>query len=307
MEAIKITDRLRDYMNSHNKQIGQIHSVFNGAFNIIDSEGNLIGILSNEKDLSPLSMVVNTNSFNQKAIVQGNLIEFTKGEIHFQHTKVKINISNAEVIDLTLKYKPFEHNSHLFEKLELLKSLILEKGALTGIGELVKYLDVSSEVSFNDIQSHELNEYCNFIQDRLLELMNSIMEDDIHRFNSAIQKIVGFGPGLTPSTDDFLTGIIIIINYLCPVESKDLLLNINELCAGKTTKISEEMIKHATRGYVPESYKNLIQALFDNDKDDITEVVEKVIQIGSSSGTDFLFGVYCMALINSEKVRRLKI
>ncbi|MBI9012104.1 MAG: DUF2877 domain-containing protein [Clostridiales bacterium] len=305
MEALRITDRLRDYIKGHKGEIGQIHSVFDGAFNIIDSKGRLIGILSTDKDLSPLSMIVNCQSFNHKSIVQGHLCEFTEDAIHFQNSKLKINTSNPKVISLSLSDIQNKRHDISESKLNHLKNIIISDGSLAGISELIKYIEIKDVASYMDLKSAEINEYSDFIKDRLLDLINTILNENIELFKSAIQKTVGFGPGLTPSTDDFLTGIITIMNSLNPTEIEDLLNDINILCAGKTTKISEEMIRHATLGYVPESYKYFIEILFDNNKDDITEAVHKVIQIGSSSGTDFLFGVYCMAMINTEKLRRL--
>jgi len=306
MEAVRITDRLLDYINSHKGETGQIHSVFDGSFNIIDAEGCLIGILSADKDLSPLSMIVNCQSFNHKSIVQGHLCEFTDGAIHFQNTKLKINTSKPEVVNLSLKHIDNNHISIRTEKLEDLKKFIINEGSLAGIAELIKYIEIKETASFINLKSADINEYSDFIKERLLELINNIIDENLELFKSAIQKTVGFGPGLTPSTDDFLTGIIIMMNSLNQTGLGSMLDGINILCAGKTTKISEEMIKHATKGYVPESYKYFIEVLLDNNKEDIAEAVGKVIKIGSSSGTDFLFGVYCMALINSEKLRRLE-
>lgn len=305
MEAVRITDRLLDYINSHKGKIGQIHSVFDGAFNIIDTEGQLIGILSAGKDLSPFSMIVNCQSFNHKSIVQGHLCEFNDGAIHFQNSKLKINISNPEAVNLSLN--TIQNNRHTIKtaKLNDLKDCITRKGSLAGIAELIKYIEIKEVASYINLKSAEINEYSDFIKERLLELINNILNENLELFKSAVQKTVGFGPGLTPSTDDFLTGIIIMMNSFDQTVFGGMLDGINTLCAGKTTKISEEMIRHATMGYVPESYKYFIEVLFDNNKDDIAEAVNKVMQIGSSSGTDFLFGVYCMAMINSEKLRRL--
>lgn len=306
MEAIRITDRLLDYIKTHKGQILQIHSVFDGAFNIIDSEGHLIGILSMEKDLSPLSMVVNCQSFNHKSIIQGNLCEFTDDAIHFQNTKLKINILNPETVNLSLSTIQGSNGIISEDKLNDLKELIIGKGSLSGIAELIQLFEINETVSCSNFQNIEINEYSEFIKTRLIELLSSIINDNLELFKSSIQKTVGFGPGLTPSTDDFLTGIISMMKSLNQNEYGNILDDINILCAGKTTKISEEMIRHATNGYVPESYKNFIKVLFDINKDYIVEAVSKVIQVGSSSGTDFLFGTYCMAMINSEKLRRLE-
>jgi hypothetical protein len=306
MEAVRITNRLLDYIHSHKGQIGHIHSVFEGAFNIIDTKGRIIGILSSEKDLSPLSMIVNCQSFSHKSIEQGHLCEFTDSGIHFQNSKLKINTSNPEVVNLSLASLQNNPQTISLRKLSDLKEFIIRSGSLAGIAELIKYIEIKETARYINLNSTDINEYSDFIKERVLELINNLIDENMELFKSMIPKTVGFGPGLTPSTDDFLTGIIVVMNVDNSMNLDGLLEDINSLCAGKTTKISEEMICHATCGYVAESYKDFIEVLLDKNKDDIAETVNKVIQIGSSSGTDFLFGVYCMAMINLEKLRRHK-
>ena len=51
MEVIRITEELLSYLDKHDKITGNIHSVFEGAFNILDENNRLIGVLSSKKDL----------------------------------------------------------------------------------------------------------------------------------------------------------------------------------------------------------------------------------------------------------------
>lgn len=305
MEAMRITDDLLKYFNSHKGSIGYIHSIFDGALNIIDNNGRLIGVLSSEKDLAPTSVIVNCHLLNQRKLVQGSLVEFTENNILFQQSKFKIAIHHPEVVNLYLDHLESFDPVVLIKKLQDLKQLILEEGSLIGIAELIKFIDLGEQIYYKDYKSSEVNEYSDFIKERLLLLLNSILNSKEEKFISNIPKVIGFGPGLTPSTDDFLTGVIITKRYMNNGSANILLESIPKICEDKTTKISEEMIKQATRGYVSESYKNFLEVLFNSHQEDINDSVQKVIRIGASSGTDFLFGVYCMALIGSEKLRRL--
>lgn len=59
------------------------------------------------------------------------------------------------------------------------------------------------------------------------------------------------------------------------------------------------MISNVAECYVHENWKSLIKALYRADEEDIRIQVEKAIQIGSSSGSEFILGVYCMAYIQN--------
>ncbi|MCG8549598.1 MAG: DUF2877 domain-containing protein, partial [Desulfobacterales bacterium] len=104
----------------------------------------------------------------------------------------------------------------------------------------------------------------------------------------------------SPSSDDFLSGMIIVMHCMKLLEAEDI-HKIYEICVGKTTTISEEMIHYTTLGYVSNNSKILIESLFDDDEEMIENEIINVMQIGSTSGTDFLFGVYCMASLILER------
>jgi hypothetical protein len=301
MEALRITNRLKRYFDTHLGTSVYVHSVFSGAFNLVDSDGVLIGVLSCSKDLSPMSMVVNKCYFDVDKIIQGHLIKLSEGSIKFIDSPLTISIKNPEIVDLSLQQKGHVDWLLVHGKLNIMRDVIIESGSMDGITELIKYISFKDTISCVRDQRDVVNEYSEFIQERLMEMLNDILNEDLTGIENMIPKIVGFGPGLTPATDDFLTGILIAQQYL---KNENMLLEISEWMKyfeGKTTKISENMISNATEGYVAESYKRLIEALYKEDAEDISLQVEKVIQTGSSSGSDFLFGVYCMAHIQAMR------
>jgi hypothetical protein len=209
---------------------------------------------------------------------------------------MKLLIERPQVVDLSLKTLAQKTKTISSQNLSFLKEMILTEGSLDGVAELIEYFDFGHDLDLVEAVK-PLNEYSDFIKDRLLDLLLSLKVKEEERSLIAVQKSIGFGPGLTPSTDDFLTGIICVL-YISDLKGeKQLLGKIKDICRGKTTKISEEMIHHACDGYVAESYKNFIDTIINDNKADLGQVIKQVMQMGSSSGTDFLSGFYCMAMI----------
>jgi hypothetical protein len=297
MEAVKISTSLYKYLEQQGDLTGKIHSCFDNAFNIIDQNDVLIGVLSHNKELSPFSLKVNKESLNQLGIQQGQEIQIKDKAIYFRGRKLKIALSEYDLVDLRLD----KHTRCLIDndKLNLLKSIISTQGSNAGIAPLINLLSIDSGIEYSQ-SDYILNDYCEFIQERLLELLKGLdtgVSDDSYHL---MLKIIGFGPGLTPSADDFLSGVLSVI-HVCDLDSYHLRTMIKELIKNKTTKISEDMIHHTLDGLVSESYQRFIEVLFDETKKDITKEAMDVIRIGSTSGTDYLFGVYCMTSLISVK------
>jgi hypothetical protein len=299
MKAIKISVSLFEYLTQHETLLGRIHSVFDGAFNVIDDNNRLIGILSARKELGPLSMQVNKDTFHMLGLEQGQLIKFEDDCLHFDKNKYKIIYKDCPVESLSLKPMPIQVGANLRLKLNLLKDLILEFGSQSGIAPLIDHVSFDHKLSYYP-EGKELNEYSDFIQERLIGLLEDLNQGiSIDAFKS-LEKIIGFGPGLTPSADDFISGILSVLIVNGQLEDV-LKAHILELINNKTTRISEEMLHHTLNGEVSESYKYFIEALFDDKNKDISNESKDVIHIGSTSGTDYLFGVYCMASLITIK------
>lgn len=301
MEALRITNRLKRYFDTHIGTKIYVHSVFRGAFNLVDADGELIGVISCRKDLSPMSMVVNKFYFDVDKIIQGHLIHISEDSIKFINSSLTISIKNPEIVELLVHRKGFIDWRFVSDKLDVMRDMIVETGSMDGIAELIKCVRFQEVITCVRDRHDVGNEYGEFIQERLVEMLNGILNQDLEKVEKLLPRIIGFGPGLTPSTDDFLTGILIAQQYL---ENENMLSKISDwrkYFEGKTTKISENMITNASEGYVHENYKFLIEALYRADDDDIRDQVERVIQTGSSSGSDFIFGVYCMAHIQNMR------
>lgn len=310
MKVLKISKGLEKYIKNHINHKATVHSVFDEAFNIIDPKGVLITFLSKKKDLSPMSAITNMTPRDIWSIHQDDDVEITDYGITFLKNRRTIRLEQYKVKDLHFNIKDKENASKdIKDKLIKLKEIIKKKGIFTGITPLIFFLEFSDDICFLEFDENCMNEYCNFIHKQLLNILKAINDEAYEQVLELIPSFVGFGPGLTPSSDDFLAGMIIAYYYHEYMFNEDFsekdswIKDVYQLSIGKTTKVSETMLEHASNGIVSNHYRELIRSIYIKVDKPFETYVERVINNGSSSGTDFLFGVYCinMILMNLDK------
>lgn len=102
------------------------------------------------------------------------------------------------------------------------------------------------------------------------------------------EALIGLGPGLTPSGDDFLTGYCHVLYHSGITDLWSQLSDISH----QTNRVSKEMLWWACRGTVISYWEDALQRaigssdLVDNDS------FENALSIGSSSGADYMLGSY---------------
>lgn len=302
MNALQISKDLYTWLNQKERQ-GKIHSIFTSTINIISEDGKFIPIVINDKPISPNSIKLDSVvDFKKCELNIGDKVIFSKSDINVNN--ITISIDGARVwdnsINLSINVDGLESISL---KLGVIKQFIREKGNKNGIFQLMQLIpcDLYSGDN-NTLDSSQL-----FIKDRFISFIRAFRDYDIRNINILSKKIIGFGPGLTPSMDDFLSGIMIAhiyFSYLLEL-NMDLTYEINHQIVhnieNKTTRVSEEMLKHSSIGETNEDIRNLMVHIISKENDkSLNDLLESVINFGHSSGTDILCGIYIGSCILIE-------
>ncbi len=107
---------------------------------------------------------------------------------------------------------------------------------------------------------------------------------------TAARRLIGLGPGLTPSGDDALAGIECALHAaghpmagflepaLADVESR-------------TTRVSVALLRHATRGAAAQWIHQLLDGLLGPDPHARSRAIQAAVGHGATSGSDLLAGV----------------
>ncbi len=295
MDASHISRDLYDWIHNQ-EQDGEIHSIFKSSINIINDEGKLIPILVASKPMTPFSIKLkNGLNFEHLNIAIGEKGIFTKDSFESKNINISYDksITWDNRINLIANMDTYE-NIEL--KLSLIKEFIGDMGNQNGIYKLMQFIpgDIFGVKEVDIVDQSQL-----FIKERFINFIDGFTSHDIEMINTFSKKVIGFGPGLTPSMDDFLSGMMIANLYI----SHYLHLNIEDAYKlnaemvkdidNMTTLVSEDMLKSASVGEANEDIRNLMISLIGTSKDkNLYDLLVRVISFGHSSGTDILCGIY---------------
>lgn len=135
------------------------------------------------------------------------------------------------------------------------------------------------------------NLWAEFLSSRLLAFRRAVWSGEVDSACYAVRRIAGCGPGLTPSSDDWLCGYLAALPP--PFWRGETAALLAETAAAATNDISASLLRWAGKGYFSEDILALKHCLCrDSAAAERRAAMERVADFGSSSGCDFLTGFY---------------
>lgn len=159
----------------------------------------------------------------------------------------------------------------------------------------------------------DLNEYLKIIKEKLKEIdkgifKNLVIDDKENIYSKKLKKalnkeinvdeIIGLGPGLTPSGDDFLVGYLYSLND--ENEFNELKEKILRIVDKNTNQISSTYLKAVLD---KKRFSLFDDIIYPYDKESLLISLDKLFKVGSNSGVDILVGMLYTKMkgINDDK------
>ncbi|MDE0332668.1 MAG: DUF2877 domain-containing protein [Nitrospinae bacterium] len=185
---------------------------------------------------------------------------------------------------------PVGWNLELFlGNLPFLALWIAESGPREGLAPLIARVVNGEEVS-NEDAFHKISR--EGIADFGYWLSCSLDGEGNYEFPAAARRLVGLGPGLTPSGDDFLCGVMMTLRALGLM---DILNRVSEAvlkqAVYRTSRISRAHLECAARGQGAQALHETISAMGVADEARLSSALHALDNIGHTSGWDSLAGV----------------
>lgn len=139
----------------------------------------------------------------------------------------------------------------------------------------------------------------------LEELLEELLRSADNRcvMGRLLERLIGFGPGLTPAGDDALSGLLLGLRYWSRETQRTESLSVEVLRyldshPSATTTISAQMLRHACAGWPNQPVDAVLTAGARLDGSQsrhaaFDEAVQALLRVGSSSGADTLLGLAC--------------
>ena len=228
----------------------------------------------------------------------GSSARVQKSSIHLG-SKVIIDTSSSE------EWKPDPlpigwDLEYFLGNLPILVQWLAETGPREGLAPLIAQVvsgeEISNKDAFHKISWQGISDFRHW-------LSYSLNGEGNHEIPATARRLVGLGPGLTPSGDDFWCGVMIALRALGHFEISEkisgVILNQAEY---RTNKISRAHLECAARGQGAEALHEAISAVGMADKARLSSVLRALDKFGHTSGWDSLAGVVCVfgALVTSK-------
>ena len=274
---------------------GQVHSVFDRTFNIMIG-GVLVGVAQSGVSRSPINLITDIppiESMPSLGIRKGMQVRRV-GDRVLVGGALEILLEGAELWRPKTRVELCHDIDTIQRNLHLVKHFAASRAGREGLGQLLPRID---EIAAGEIpQTSEMNAGAEAVLPHLVNLVKAARSGNLEGVRGAAQKLIGLGPGLSPSADDALSGFAAALWWVSHSldGGTDRAQRINETivsCAGGTTLLSQQLLRHAARGETNERVGELLEAILAGTPSSVEAGVERVLQIGETSGIDIMVGL----------------
>lgn len=282
--------------------IGKVHSIFNEVVNFISLDGAMLFSIAKNQVVQSPKMMKTKDTVSFRAMC----LQLEVGDsIYLVENRSLVvkgwqwSLSSSVIWDRQLKTIPYEKSEFTYSHLTILNDYIRLEGKTGGAYYAwKKYNEPHWEVPSNVVNTLYFSPFLTALE----RLDQQIQAQELSSF---LEQFVGLGIGLTPSGDDFLTGLLATWQYFRnPLAERALTNHKEEWIAqirGKTTDVSHFMLNYCLEGQVNEALLSVLEHL----NRDPAPYLQEVLAIGSTSGTDMLTGIsfaYQQLLRNQEEL-----
>ncbi len=234
-------------------------------------EDVLVTLLPKEKSLLPRSLTLE-GSWKANDFKIGQVLSLGHG---FYRT-LRL-YEGTKLVDLSLKGKALMDLAE--KKIQIDRFLSSSKEFLLGIGKVYDIERTSGELSGkNQRNTMEME-----IERRIQKIIQSIMNEE----EILTKNIIGYGLGLTPSADDFLLGVLSVLEDTGQEKKRQPLKEYILKYYEETTEVSRYMLAYGAKSHI---YPKFLQDFLMNPAK-TQENFTTFLAHGSTSGVDLLAGV----------------
>ena len=245
----------------------------------------------------PVNLILTAFPEAVRAGLMGAEVECSPDTLYFPQNSFQINLKNAKTWqppELTKKVQSAHEQS---KQIKSVFHAILKSEREATFLPLLKWI-VTPKLQPNT-SNHQFTE---FIQ-KAADLQRHVRKNEPTEAGRILDSFLGYGPGLTPSGDDFVWGFLAALNrwqaVLCPqFEVRRLNEMILPNAQQKTSCLSATLIECAAHGWADANMLTVLDWLFTGEGS-VDDVAKKILAYGSSSGVDAVAGM--LAAIKTSK------
>lgn len=302
LEAVSIGPSAFKSLNGDIKE-GKVHTVFRRVINIVWPDGNLSSISRVDVSNGPANIVTSlpvASDFTPYGLGPGTLVWLDTDLTTLNIGSLSVSLKNATLWESPLAHfrapLPASQIQANLVKVERWLSLLPSKSF--GLAELFPHLEALRSGTY--LPPAHTDPVTYLAGQAINSLLPALRIADRTSIKESASSLIGLGPGLTPSGDDYLAGLLLslaIAAKLLPESfqpaQNDLSNTVIELAPRLTNDLSCQMLLFAARGTGSELMENMVLALFcaTQTKNSLIQAAVDLSDVGASSGFDQLLGI----------------
>ncbi len=279
---------------------GKIYSVHSNCFYCMFIDKQILLIHEDNYGVIPFGIAINGLSYflAEKKLKRG--MEVVCHDLNFYVPEMNFTLSLNDQDQLSGKAKEHSHSvssTVVRSNLHYASQFLMDNGSKAGLGGLIYIIDELLSDSI-EVEIKVQNYFCRSCYKQLSCLLVAIAEDDYQNIRNSLNRLIGLGPGLTPSMDDILVGLTCTLWYIRRNLSYimtglsslvELVLIQSNL---KTSLISATYLKAAAQGESFTLIDNVIGAILNSSlQEDFNISFNQLLAVGSNSGTEMFLGI----------------
>lgn len=282
----------------------EIHSVFDHAV-YISCGGEFIKLIRNNNFLSPRSILIKTEEsapMSALGFEKGARASYDDGALDIGAGSVRIGLSRARVYkkEKLASKRPLVGVQSAALNLRILRDVIYSHPGREGLVPLLESVELRGPMKlYLEPLGGSVAETA---RPHIERLMWGLFSGDLGAVTDNAGAILGLGPGLTPSCDDFLAGLFLSLGFA----GKSFYGNgggrarffkkagdeILKLAKEKTTVYSLGLIDDARSGEGTLAATGLIKSLVTGSPEDTASSAKMLLRMGATTGADTAVGIY---------------
>ncbi len=281
-----------------------VEGVFEHAVYLKGAGDTLVKIITGKDYIGPASIAVFSDAhtdFKSASLVEGEEIAASPEALRAAHGGFAVDLSEAGVWnappDPEMRLGLEEMNLNM----RVLRDVIYTHPSREGLVPLLESVELRGPMDvFLKEQKPSVAERARPFIERL---MWALFSGDLNGAAENAGQILGLGPGLTPSCDDFLAGLVFGLkrgigllscerDRMLPGFIDTFATEILKRAKDKTTIYSVSYLAEAARGEAPAPAWELVYAIVSKNPDEAAAVSRTLVRMGETSGSDTAVGIY---------------
>lgn len=275
-----------------------IHSVFNNVMNLAARDNSIISLCRNNLPDGPASLITSLqapDSWLTLGFLPGEPVTLSEGALLLPRNLVIGGLASARIWHpLSEGQLPLPHDPNvILDHIKRLSSIVSDMDASEGFSSLIPVFGGNDA----DSASGAVTPFAAMFISPIGTLYKSIAAGDAEGVSVPAEALAGAGPGLTPSGDDLLSGLMLSLTLACkifrlpPGPPHALCSRIYACAESKTNSISRHFLRYSADGIPDELSQRCILSLLSGSFEAVRQSAGELCRVGSSSGRDQLLGI----------------